>query len=65
MSDCHWVSPAPCVYEWLGEEGCGQHAGATADGRNLGTIPTVKMSELGPILPWGLGSGLGGSLQLG
>lgn len=31
-------------------------AGDIADGRNLGTIPTGKMAEWGPKMPWRLDS---------
>lgn len=44
---------AQCVHEGLGEEGCRQHAGDVADGRNLGTIPVDKMAELDSKCPGG------------
>lgn len=52
---CHWLSPAPRVYEWVGEEGCGELV-TLLMARTPGTIPTGKMAELGPKMPWRLDS---------
>lgn len=41
---CHWLSPDPHVYEWVGEEGCGELV-ALPMSQTTGTIPTGKMEQ--------------------